>query len=125
VAALGMVSMLLILIMERTRMIGMLKALGGSDAFLRKIFIYTGLRLIVRGLLFGNGIAMLICYIQYQFKVIPLDVTNYYMHFVPITFHWPTLIGLNLLIVVLIGLTLFIPVRIISGVRPVRAIRFD
>lgn len=125
VAALGMISMVLILIMERTRMIGLLKALGASNQLLRQIFIYTGLRLVFRGLLFGNSIALIFCWLQYKFRLIPLDVSNYYMHFVPISFHWPTLIVLNVLMIVLIGLTLFIPVRIISGVQPVQAIRFD
>lgn len=125
VAALGMVSMVLILIMERTRMIGMLKALGASDGFLRRIFVYTGIQLIFKGLLYGNGIGLLICWIQFQFQVIPLDMANYYMDTVPIVFDWPTLIGLNLLMVLLISLTLFIPVRIVSGIQPVDSIRFD
>ena len=125
VAALGMISMVLILIMERTRMIGMLKALGASDGFLRRIFIYTGIQLIFKGLLYGNGIGLLICWIQYQFQLIPLDRANYYMETVPIVFDWPTLAGLNILMVLLISLTLFIPVRIVSGIQPVEAIRFD
>lgn len=125
VAALGMISMVLILIMERTRMIGMLKALGASDVLLRRIFIHTGIQLVFKGLLFGNGIGLLICYLQYQFQLIPLDKANYYMETVPIIFHWPTLIGLNSLMILLIGLTLFVPVKIVSGIQPVSAIRFD
>ncbi len=125
VAALGMVSMVLILIMERTRMIGMMKALGAQDDQLRTVFFYSGLDLIVKGLLIGNAIGLLLCWLQFQFQLIPLDVTNYYMHFVPISFDWITLIGLNLMMVLLVGLTLFIPVQVVSGVRPVQAIRFD
>ncbi len=125
VAALGMVSMVLILIMERTRMIGMMKALGAQDGQLRTVFFYSGLDLIVKGLLIGNAVALLMCWLQFQFQLIPLDVANYYMHFVPISFDWLTLIGLNLMMVILVGLTLFIPVQVVSGVRPVQAIRFD
>jgi lipoprotein-releasing system permease protein len=125
VAALGMISMVLILIMERTRMIGMLKALGASDRFLRSIFVYTGVQLVFKGLMYGNGIGLFLCWIQYQFQLIPLDMANYYMETVPIAFDWPTLLGLNILMVALISLTLFIPVRIVSGIQPVEAIRFD
>jgi lipoprotein-releasing system permease protein len=125
VAALGMISMVLILIMERTRMIGMMKALGAQDSQLRNVFFYSGLDLIVKGLMIGNGVGLLLCWLQYQFKIIPLDVENYYMHFVPISFDWLTLLGLNAMMITLVGLTLFIPVRIVSSVRPVQAIRFD
>lgn len=125
VAALGMISMVLILIMERTRMIGMMKALGAQDGQLRNVFFYSGLNLIVRGLVIGNGVGLLLCWLQYQFKLIPLDVENYYMHFVPISLDWLTLLGLNAMMITLVGLTLFIPVRIVSSVRPVQAIRFD
>jgi lipoprotein-releasing system permease protein len=125
VAALGMISMVLILIMERTRMIGMLKALGGSNNLIRTIFVYTGIHLVLKGLLFGNGIGLLICFVQFQFQVIPLDMANYYMSTVPISFDWMTLLGLNVLMVVLISLTLLIPVRIVGGIQPVGAIRFD
>jgi len=125
VAAMGMISMVLILIMERTKMIGILKALGATNALLRKIFVYQGARLITRGLLIGNTVGLGICFIQDYFKVIPLDVENYYVHFVPITLDWLTLLGLNVMMFVLVGLTLFIPVQVVSGVQPVRAIRFD
>ena len=125
VAALGMVSMVLILIMERTKMIGILKALGSENSQLRRIFFYSGLNLIIKGLFWGNGVGLVLCWLQFQFRPIPLDVTNYYMHFVPIAFDWLTLMGLNGLMILLVGLTLFIPVRVVSGVQPVEAIRFD
>lgn len=125
VSAMGMISMVLILIMERTKMIGILKALGSPNELLRKVFFFSGLDLIIKGLLIGNGVGLFLCWIQYQFKIIPLDMSNYYMHHVPITFDIPTLLGLNVLIALLVSVVLFIPIRIVSGIEPVKAIRFD
>jgi len=121
----GIISILLILIMERTRMIGLLSALGGDIKLLRSIFIWNGIHLIVRGLLWGNVIGVSLGLIQFYFQVIPLDEATYYMDHVPIELDIPTILGLNLLLLFLIGLTLFIPISIISRVSPVKAIRFD
>jgi lipoprotein-releasing system permease protein len=125
VAAFGMISMVLILIMERTRMIGLLKALGATDRQLRSIFMHSALRLIAIGLLAGNSLGLLLCWLQYQFRIIPLDPSNYYMHHVPVLFHWPTVLGINVLVMSVVGLTLLIPLTVISGIRPIQAIRFD
>ncbi|MCP4457977.1 MAG: ABC transporter permease [Cytophagales bacterium] len=125
VASFGMISMVLILIMERTRMVGMMKALGSADQMIRKVFLYSGLQLIAKGLIIGNVLGLMICWLQYEFQLIPLDAANYYMHFVPVIFDWPTIIGLNVMIVVMVGLTLFIPIRVVSSIEPIKAIRFD
>ena len=121
----SIISIMLILIMERTQMIGVLKSLGSSNRLISRIFILNGLQLVSKGLLWGNGIGIMLGLIQYYFKIIPLDATNYYMHHVPIEFDVMTLFWLNLMILALIGLTLLIPVSIISRVQPVKAIRFD
>lgn len=125
VVILGMISMVLILIMERTRMIGVMKAVGGSDSLVRRVFFFSGLQLLLRGLFFGNLIGLLLCWLQHRFRLIPLDAENYYMDFVPVVFDIPTLVGLNFLLVLFVGLTLFIPILVVSGVRPVEAIRFE
>jgi lipoprotein-releasing system permease protein len=125
VASFSMVSVLLILIMERTQMVGMLKAMGASDALVRTVFVQLGVRLIVKGLLIGNGIGLMLGWLQYQFKILPLDPVNYYMSYVPIEFNWTAVIFINLLFILLISLSLLIPVTIISRIRPIQAIRFD
>lgn len=125
VSGTSIISILLILIMERTQMIGILKSIGASNQMIRRIFVINGLQLIVKGLLWGNVIGLTIGMIQKYFKLIPLDEANYYMKHVPIVIDTPTILGLNLLILILIGLTLLIPVAIISRVEPVKAIRFD
>lgn len=125
VSGTSIISILLILIMERTQMIGVLKSLGAPNKTIRRVFVLNGLQLIVRGLFWGNVIGFSIGLIQYYFKLIPLDAANYYMSHVPIQIDIPTILALNLLVLMLIGLTLLIPVAIISKVRPVKAIRFD
>ncbi len=125
VSGTSIISILLILIMERTQMIGALKSLGASNKLIQRIFIFNGIQLIVRGLFWGNAIGLSLGMVQYYFKVIPLDQVNYYMPHVPIEIDVLTIVGLNLLVLTLIGLTLLIPVAIISRVKPVKAIRFD
>lgn len=125
VASFNMVSILLILIMERTQMIGVLKALGSANGFLRKIFLFNGMSLILKGLFWGNIIGLGFCFVQDRFKLIPLDAANYYMNHVPITFDYSMVLILNLLIVVVTGLTLFIPLTVIARINPIKAIQFD
>ena len=125
VSGTSIISILLILIMERTQMIGVLKSIGASNKIIRRIFIFNGLRLVVKGLLWGNIIGLGIGLIQFYFHVIPLDAANYYMTHVPIEFSFLNILGLNVLVLALIGFTLLIPVAIISRVKPVKAIRFD
>lgn len=125
VAGTSIISILLILIMERTQMIGVMKSIGAPNKLIRYVFIWNGIRLILKGLLWGNIVGIGIGMIQYYFKIIPLDAANYYMTHVPIEFDLITIAGLNILVLSLIGLTLFIPVAIVSRIQPVRAIRFD
>ncbi len=125
VSGTSIISILLILIMERTQMIGLLKSLGASNQMIRRVFLFNGLRLVFMGLFWGNLIGLGLGAIQAFFKIIPLDAANYYMTHVPIEFSFLNIVGLNLLVLVLIGFTLLIPVAIISRVKPVKAIRFD
>lgn len=125
VASFNMVSILLILIMERTNMIGSLKAMGADNSLLRRVFLFNGLGLILRGMFWGNLVGSVFCFIQYQFKIIPLDMTNYYMDHVPVTFDFNMVLLLNIFIVAITGFTLFIPLSVISRISPIKAIRFD
>lgn len=125
VACFNMVSVLFILIMERTQMIGVFKALGAKNKLLRKIFAMNGIRLVVRGLVIGNLIALLFGFLQYQFKLIPLEPETYYMAHVPIDWNWPRIFGVNIITLLIVGAVLLIPTTLISRINPVKAIRFD
>ena len=121
----SIISILLILIMERTQMIGVLKSLGASNKLIQRVFIWNGIRLVIKGLFWGNLVGISLGLIQKYLKVIPLDAANYYMSHVPIEFDIATIVGLNVLVLALVGMTLLIPVTAVSRVQPVKAIRFD
>ena len=125
VSVINMISILLILIMERTNMVGVLQALGSPRKQIKKIFIYNGMLLIAKGLLWGNVVALSVAFIQDKFKVIPLDPENYYMYFVPIHWDFTMLITLNLLTFIVVSLALGIPTLVISRIKPIAAIKFD
>lgn len=125
VVCVNMISIVLILVMERTQMIGMLKALGASNGFIRSVFIYNGVNLILKGLLMGNILGLGLCFIQYKFKLIELNPRDYYMSFVPISWHWEIVVLLNLITLGLVTLILLLPTMAIARITPIKAIRFD
>lgn len=125
VACFNMVSILLILIMERTQMIGILKALGGTNKQIRNIFIYNGILMMIKGLAIGNLIGLGFGFLQDKFQLITLDPENYYMNFVPIAWDWSVVVLLNVLTFVVVSLVLLIPTVIIARVNPIKAIHFD
>ncbi|MFT5884442.1 MAG: lipoprotein-releasing system permease protein [Arcticibacterium sp.] len=124
VASFNMVSVLLIMIMERTPMIGLLKALGARNGLIQKVFISNALIIIFKGLAIGNLIAISFCYIQDKFKLIPLDPENYYMAYVPISWHWPTFILVNLATILVVGLIIVLPTLSIVRISPVKALKY-
>ncbi|HSZ24684.1 MAG TPA: FtsX-like permease family protein [Cytophagaceae bacterium] len=125
VASFNMVSSVFIMIMERTTMIGILKAMGATNAQVRAIFLYNGLIIILKGLIYGNLVGISLCYLQAVFHLFPLDPENYYMNSVPISLDWYTIFALNLLTFIVITIVLFLPVVVISYIRPVKSIRFN
>jgi len=125
VAGFNMVSALLILILERTNMIGILKSLGIANYNIRKIFLYLSGLLIAKGLLIGNIIGFSLSLLQKYFGFIRLDPTSYYVETVPIEMNLPLLTALNLLTMLLTIAMLVIPSFFISKITPDKAIRFD
>ena len=125
VVCVNMISVVLILVMERTQMIGILKALGATDRLIRSIFIYNGISLIVKGLLLGNVLGLGLCYIQYTFHLVKLNAHDYYMSYVPINWDWKVVILLNVLVFAVVTVVLFLPTAIVSRITPMKAIRFD
>ena len=125
VATINMVVALLVLILERTQMIGILKALGANNWAVRKIFLYNAFYLIIRGLFWGNLIGISLLMIQQQFGVIQLNPENYYVNQAPVYLNWGYIALLNILTVTICFLVLLIPSYIITKISPVKAIRFD
>ena len=124
VASFNMVSVLLVLMMERTPMIGLLKALGGPDPLIRRMFLHVGLNMVGWGLLIGNVVGLTLCWLQWQFRIVPLDPKNYFVTYVPISWNWPIILALNGAAVGLIALVLWLPTIIINRIQPVKALAF-
>ncbi|WP_299821022.1 FtsX-like permease family protein [uncultured Pontibacter sp.] len=125
VATFNMVSTVFIMIIERINMIGVLKAVGATDAQIRKIFVFRGLSLTLKGLLWGNVIGLGFCALQYYFEFIPLDPENYYMDRVPISWNFGMVLILNVVTLVLTMLAILIPAAMVARIKPVKAIKFD
>lgn len=125
VATINMVVALLVLILERTQMIGILKALGADNWSVRKIFLYNAFYLIIRGLFWGNLIGIALLLIQQHFGIIKLNPENYYVNQAPVYLNLGYILLLNFLTVTVCFLVLLIPSYIITKISPVKAIRFD
>jgi lipoprotein-releasing system permease protein len=125
VAGINMISGLLIIIIERSRMIGILKALGYPNVKVRKIFLYlTGL-LSIRGLIWGNIAGIGLCFIQYSTGILKLDPASYYIDTVPIFFNFPYILLLNIGTILAILLIVLLPSMFISKISPVDAISIE
>ena len=125
VAGFNMITALLVLILERTKMIGVLKALGSDNWSVRKIFIYNAMYLVGVGLFWGNIIGIGLLLLQQHFNLFALDPNTYYVSQVPVYLHWSYIVALNCGTLVLCFLILLIPSYIISKISPVKAIRFE
>lgn len=125
VAAFNMISGLLIFILERTQMIGVLKALGASNFLIQKIFLYHSAYITAIGLFWGNVIGIGLCLIQKYFHLIKLDETNYYISSVPINLQIDHLLYINIGTFVTVFLMLLIPSLLISRITPEKTIRYE
>lgn len=125
VATINMVVALLVLILERTQMIGILKAIGASNWSIRKTFLYNASYLIFRGLFWGNLIGVGVLLVQKYFGIVELNPENYYVNQAPVYINVVYIILLNVLTVGVCFLVLLIPSYIITKITPVKAIRFD
>ena len=125
VAGINMITALLVLILERTSMIGILKALGSSNWTIRKVFLYNASYLVGLGLLWGNCIGLGLLFVQKYFKLFPLNPDTYYVSEAPVYISWDYIVLLNVGTFVACVLMLIIPSIIISKISPVKAIRFD
>ena len=124
VAGINMISALLIMILERTNMIGILKALGAGNFRIRKIFLYNAIYLTGIGMLIGNIVGVGFCFLQQKYHLIGLDQTNYYVDYVPVDLSLLSVILLNVCTFLVCLLMLIIPSMMVSRVSPVKAIRF-
>lgn len=125
VAGFTMISGLLILILERTQTIGVLKALGATNAKVRSIFLHFSALITLRGLLIGDAIALALLFAQQHWGFIHLDPTSYYVDTVPVEVAWLPIVLLNVITLALTTLALVGPSFMISRIQPAKAIRYE
>jgi len=124
VCIINMITAILILILERTNMIGVLKSLGSTDKSIRRIFLYHGFYIILWGVLLGNFIGIGLSLIQKHFGVLKLDESDYYLSVAPIEFNLWSILIMNVLTIILVLATLVIPTYLVTKITPVKALRF-
>ena len=125
VAGFTLISALLMIVLERIKMIGLLKALGANNGSIRRIFIFLTAKLILKALLLGNIIGIALALLQKHFHIVRLDPDAYYMSYVPIDLSITAILLLNVGIIVISYLTLLGPSHIVSTIKPTATMRFE
>lgn len=125
VSGFSIVTGLIILIIDSVQLIGILKALGANDGFVRRIFVYEAIMLVGKGMLWGNVLGLGLCAIQYYTHLIPLESATYYVSYVPIAFSWGWLLLLNAGTLLLSWLILLAPSAVVTKISPARVMHFE
>ena len=125
VASINIITVLIVLILERTNMIGVLKSLGSTNTSLRKFFIYNSLYIVSLGLLIGNSVGLILIYLQKKYEFISLDSEIYYVSSVPMHFDLYYIIGLNILTFFICFLIIILPSSLISNITPTKAVKYQ
>ncbi len=125
VACITLIGGMLMLIIDKVRLIGVLRAMGANGAAIRKVFIMLALRIALRGLVIGNALMLTVLWLQQIYHFIPLDADNYYIDFVPVKIEWGVIALLNAGIFLTVLLTLLLPARMASRISPAQAMRYS
>ena len=125
VSGFSIISGLIILILDAIPLIGILKALGADNRFIRRIVLGEAAMLVGKGMLYGNILGLLLAWLQYTLHLVPLDATTYYVPYVPIVFPWMLLIAVNILILTVSLLTLLGPSSLATRISPARVMHFE
>ena len=125
VASITMISTLLILIIERTSMVGLLKALGATNKTIGRIFLLRSTSIVLKGMLWGNVLGLLFYFVQLKFRIFHLDPQSYYVDYVPVELHIPQFLLLNIGVFAISLLILMIPTWYINRVSPSKALRYE
>lgn len=125
VTSFTIISAMLMIVLERVRMIGILKTLGTENRFIRKIFIFLTFKLIFKSLIIGNLIGLITTLLQHTFHIIKLDAEAYYVSYVPVEINWIYILLLNIGIISVAYISLIAPSHIISKIEPNKTVRFE
>lgn len=125
VAGITLVSCLFIIILERVKTIGLLKAIGATNYQVRMVFIHMAQRLVLRGMIIGNVISLAFVYLQQTFQLIPLDPEAYYLSFVPVEINWLHILTLNIGVIVISNIILILPSHLATKISPAQTMRYE
>lgn len=125
IASMNMITSLLILILDKTQTIAILKVVGSNNWSIRKVFIYNGIQILLKGLLWGNVIGIVFGLLQNWLHFLPLDPKMYYINYVPIELNILKILAINVALVILTFFVLIVPSYIISKLSPAKALKFD
>lgn len=125
VACFTMISGLLILVLDRTNMIGILKAMGANNGSVQRMFLYIALFIVGKGMIIGNCLGLILCYLQKQFGIIKLNADIYYVDAVPIELSWFNVLLINIGVFAVSALVLRLSTYITTKISPTKAIRFE
>lgn len=125
VAGITLVSCLFIIILERVKTIGLLKAIGATNRQIRLVFVYMAQRLVLRGLIIGNAISLAIVLLQDKFHIIPLDPNAYYLSFVPVEINWLHILALNIGVILISFILLLGTSHLVSKISPSQTMRYE
>jgi lipoprotein-releasing system permease protein len=125
VSGFTLISCVFILILQRVRMIGVLKSLGATNRQIRRVFMLLGLRVVGLGLLIGNCVGIALLLLQAHFHLLPLDPDSYYLTYVPVLLDWRHVLLLNAGAVVLAGMLLLIPASLVSRISPAKTMHYE
>ena len=123
VGAITLISGMLILIIDKKRFIGLMKAMGAPTDKVRQIFVYLAIKIAVWGMLIGNVVILSLLYLQAKYHFIPLDPESYYIDFVPVSLSWFPVVALNAGVVVIMYFVLVLPSRFVAGISPAETMR--
>jgi lipoprotein-releasing system permease protein len=125
VSIINMISGIIILILDRTPSIGILKALGSSNASMRKIFLHQAVFIIGKGLIWGNILAFFVLFLQNQFHLVKLNTASYFLEYAPVNFNLLHIVLLNVLTLSIVFIFMFLPIIIVSRIQPAKTIRYS
>ncbi len=125
VCIINMATIILIVILERSQMIGLLKSLGAKNKQIRAIFLRYAFWILVAGLVIGNGVGLFFCWLQKNYPFIHLDEENYYVDVAPIAVKWVHVLGINLMSIIVVLLCMWLPTLVASKIKPVKVLKFN
>ena len=125
VGCITLVSGMLIIIIEKKRFIGMMKALGAPTDKVRRVFVYLAIRVALWGMIIGNVVMISLMYVQEKTHFIPLDAESYYIDFVPVKLSWIGIALLNAGVLVVTYIVLILPSRFVAGISPAETMRYE